>query len=129
MTPWTVACQAPLSMGSLQTRVLERAAMPSSRGPSEPRDRTQVSPMQVDSMLPEPPGKPWNSPGQNTGVGSLSLLQGIFPTQGPNPRLPHCRRFLYQLSHKWGDLMIISQDIQESLQNKQGRLSCLFEKR
>ena len=37
---------------------------------------------------------PWNSPGQNTGVGSLSLLQGIFPTQGSNLRLPHCRRTL-----------------------------------
>ena len=43
---------------------------------------------------------PWNSPGQNTGVGSLSLLQGIFPTQGLNSSLPHCRRILYQLSHK-----------------------------
>ena len=42
---------------------------------------------------------PWNSPGQNTGVGSLSLLQGIFPTQGLNPGLPHCRQILYQLSH------------------------------
>ena len=43
---------------------------------------------------------PWNSPGQNTGVGSLSLLQGIFPTQGWNPGLLHCRWILYQLSHK-----------------------------
>ena len=43
---------------------------------------------------------PWNSPGQNTGVGSLSLLQGIFPTQGSNPGLPHCRWMLYQPSHK-----------------------------
>ena len=43
---------------------------------------------------------PWNFPGQNTGVGSLSLLQGIFPNQGLNPGLPHCRRILYQLSHK-----------------------------
>ena len=43
---------------------------------------------------------PWNSPGQNTGVGHLSLLQGIFPTQGSNPGLPHCKRILYQLSHK-----------------------------
>ena len=40
------------------------------------------------------------SPGQNTGVGSLSLLQGIFPTQGSNPGLPHCRWILYQLSHR-----------------------------
>ena len=43
---------------------------------------------------------PWNSPGQNTGVGSLSLLQGICPTQGSNPGLLHCRRILSQLSHK-----------------------------
>ena len=43
---------------------------------------------------------PWNSPGQNTGVGSLSLLQGVFPTQGSNPGLPNCRQILYQLSHK-----------------------------
>ena len=42
----------------------------------------------------------WSSPGQNTGVGNLSLLQGIFPTQGSNPGLPHCRRIVYQLSHK-----------------------------
>ena len=43
---------------------------------------------------------PWNSPGQSTGVGSLSLLQGIFPTQGSNPGIPHCGQILYQLSHK-----------------------------
>ena len=43
---------------------------------------------------------PWNSPGQNTGVGSLTLLQGIFPTQESNPGLPECRQILYQLSHK-----------------------------
>ena len=51
---------------------------------------------------------PWNSPGQNTGVGSLSLLQGIFPTQGSNPGLPHCRQILYQLSHQGGLVVIIS---------------------
>ena len=43
---------------------------------------------------------PWNSSGQNTGEGSLSLLQGIFPTQGSNPGLLHCRWLLYQLSYK-----------------------------
>ena len=43
---------------------------------------------------------PWISPGQNTGVGSFSLPQRIFPTQGSNPGLPHCRGILYQLSHK-----------------------------
>ena len=43
---------------------------------------------------------PWNSPGQKTGVGSLCLLQGIFPTQGSNPDLPHCRQILCQLSYQ-----------------------------
>ena len=43
---------------------------------------------------------PRNSPGHNTRVSSLSLLQGIFPTQGSNPALPHCRWILYQMSHK-----------------------------
>ena len=43
---------------------------------------------------------PWNSPGQNTVAGSLSLLQSIFPRQGSNPGLPHCRQILYQPSHK-----------------------------
>ena len=43
---------------------------------------------------------PWNSPGQNAGVGILFLLQGTFPTQVSNPGLPHCRQILYQLSHK-----------------------------
>jgi len=43
---------------------------------------------------------PWNPPGQNTGVGSFSLLQGIFPTQGSNPGVTHCRRILYQLSQQ-----------------------------
>ena len=52
-----------------------------------------------DSLWPHGLYSPWNSPGQNTGVGSRSLLQGIFPTQGLNPGLPHCRQILYQLSH------------------------------
>ena len=43
---------------------------------------------------------PWHSPGQNTGVGSRSFLQGIFPTQGSNPGLLHCRQVLYQLSYQ-----------------------------
>ena len=42
----------------------------------------------------------WDSLGQNTGVGSLSHLQGIFPTQGSSPGLPHCKRILYQLSYQ-----------------------------
>ena len=53
-----------------------------------------------DSLRPHGLYSPWNSPGQNTGVGSLSLLQAIFPIQGLNPGLPHCRRILNQLGHK-----------------------------
>ena len=53
-----------------------------------------------NSLRPRRLYSPWNSPGQNTEVGSLSLLQEIFPTQGSNPGLPHCRQILYQLSHK-----------------------------
>ena len=53
-----------------------------------------------DSLQPHGLYSPWNSPGQNTGVSSLSLLQGIFLIQGSNPGLPHCRQILYQLSHK-----------------------------
>ena len=53
-----------------------------------------------DSLQPYGLNSPWNYPGQNNGVGSHSLLQGIFPTQGLNPGIPHCRWILYQLSHK-----------------------------
>ena len=41
-----------------------------------------------------------DSPGKNNGVGCYALLQGIFPTQGSNPGLPHCRQILYCLSHQ-----------------------------
>ena len=53
-----------------------------------------------NSLLPHGVHSPWNSSCQNTGVGSLSLLQGIFPTQGSNPGLLHYSWILYQLSHK-----------------------------
>ena len=53
-----------------------------------------------DSLQPQGLYSPWNSPVQNTGVGSLCLLQGIFPTQRSNSGLPHCRQILYQLRHK-----------------------------
>ena len=63
---------------------------------SESETRSVMS----DSLWTHGLYSPWNSLGQNTGVGSFSLLQGIFPTQGSNPGLLHCRRILYQLSHK-----------------------------
>ena len=62
-------------------------------------ERSESCSVMSDSLWPHGLYSPWNSPGQNTGVGSLSCLQGIFPTQGSNPSLPHCRRIPYQLSH------------------------------
>ena len=54
-----------------------------------------------DSLQPHGLYCPWNSPGQSTGVDdSCSLLQGISPTQGLNPGLPHCRQILYRSSHQ-----------------------------
>ena len=49
-----------------------------------------------------PPGSSvhGDSPGKNTRVGCHALLQGLFPTQGLNPGLPHCRQFLYHLRHQ-----------------------------
>ena len=49
----------------------------------------------------------WNSPGQNPAVGSIPLLQGIFPTQESNRGFLHCRRILYQLSYQ-GSLMLLN---------------------
>ena len=63
---------------------------------SESESRSLV----FDSLWPHGLYSPWNSPGQNNGVGSLSLLQGIFRSQESNPGLLHCRQILYQLSHK-----------------------------
>ena len=54
----------------------------------------------TQSLRPDGLHSPWNSPGQNTGVGSLSLVQWIFPTQESNWGLQHCRQILYQLSYQ-----------------------------
>ena len=67
-----------------------------------------------DSLQPHGLYSPSNSPGQNTGVGSCSLLQGIFTTQGSNPGLLHCRWIPYQLSHKGSTRILewVSQSVQ-----------------
>ena len=64
--------------------------------------KVKVSFHSVMSDFLQPRGlySPWNSPGQNTGGGSLSLLQRIFPTLGQNPGLLLCRQILYQLSYQ-----------------------------
>ena len=53
-----------------------------------------------NSLQPHGLYSPWNSPGQNTGVGNLSLLQEIFLTQESNQGILHCRWILYQLSYQ-----------------------------
>ena len=63
-------------------------------------DESESRSVMSDSLRSHGLHSPWNSPGQNAGVGSLSLLQGIFPTQGSNPGLSHCIQILYHLSHK-----------------------------
>ena len=85
-------------MESLQGRILEWVTILSSRGSSKPRSLT----LQADSLLSEPPGK-----AKNTGVGSLSLLQGIFPTQESNQGLQHCRRIFYQLSYQGSPMKVL----------------------
>ena len=69
--------------------------MPSSRMSSQPKERTQVSCFAGRFLSSEPSGK-----AKNTGVGSLSLLEGIFLTQELNQGLLHCRRTLYQLGYQ-----------------------------
>ena len=83
-----------------------------------------------NSLQPHGLYRSWKSPGQNIGVGSLSLLQGIFPTQGLNPDLLHCRQILYQLSHKgspkntgMGSLSLLQQIFPTQVSN-QGLLHC-----
>ena len=84
-------CDPCMVHGILQARMLEWVAISFPNPGIEPRSPT----LQVDSLPAEPQGK-----SKNTGVSSLSLLQGIFPTQGSSLGLLHCRQILYQLSHK-----------------------------
>ena len=64
------------------------------------RGETESRSVVSNSLWPHGLQSSWNSSGQNIGVGSFSLLQRVFPTQGSNPGLLHCRWILYQLSHK-----------------------------
>ena len=60
-----------------------------------------------DSLWPHKQYNPCDSPGHNTGECSLSLLQGIFPTEGSNPGLSHCRWILYQLNQKGSPILFV----------------------
>ena len=94
MTPWTVAYQASPSMGFSRQEYWSRLPSPPPGDLPNPGIEPASPALQVDSLPSEPPGKP-----KTIGVSSLSLLQGIFPTQKSNQSLLHCRRILYQLSY------------------------------
>ena len=98
---WPVACSCAEAL-SAGVRAEQDHVMGHWKHPPPPalpkyqeRDSRSVVPLRPHGLH-----SPWNSPSQNTGVRSCSLLQGIFSTQGWNPGLPHCRQILYQLSHK-----------------------------
>ena len=103
-------CSPPGSSvhGILQARILDWVAIPSSRGPNpripKPRIKPRSPALQADSLLSEPPGKP-----KNTGVGSLSLLQGIFLTQESKQGLLNCRQILYQLNSQGNPLNLVGE--------------------
>ena len=128
---WTVALQAPPSMEFLRQEYWSGLLLPPGDLPDS--DQTHVScisyigrwilkhqrhlgkvkvkvTQSCETLQPHGLYSPWNSPGQNTGVGSLSLLLGIFLTQGSNPGPPHCRQILYQLSHKGSPVIALGTD-------------------
>ena len=94
MIPWTVAHQAPPSMGFSRQEYWSGLPFPSPGALPDPGIEPRSPIMQADALTSEPPGKP-----KNTGVDSLSLLQGNFPTQESNWDFLHCRWILYQLSY------------------------------
>ena len=94
-TPGTVAHQAPLPMRLSGQEYWSGLPCPPLGDLSNPGIKPRPSTLQVDSLPTKPPGKP-----VNTGVGSLSLLQGIFLTQESNQGLLRCRQILYQLNYQ-----------------------------
>ena len=120
VTPWTVAYEGPPSMGfssqeywsGFGDKILQKAE--SNLGSSVyvfffflqnftgvgPESECDSCSVVSDSLQLHGLYGPWNSPGQNTGGGSISLFQGIFPTQGSNPGFWHSMWIIYQQSHK-----------------------------
>ena len=102
-TSWTVTWQAPLSMEFSRPEYWSGLPCPPPRNLPNPRIKPRSPTFQVDSLPSETPGKP-----KNTGVSSLSLLQGIFQTQESNWGLLHCRWILYQLSYQGSPFILLS---------------------
>ena len=130
VTPWTLACQAPLSVGFSRQEYWSGQPFPSPDDLSHLGIESGSPALQADSLPIEPPGKPyynicavlscsvvssswrphglqlggllcpWGFARQEYWSGFPCLLQGNFPIQGSNLGLPHCRWILYQLSHQ-----------------------------
>ena len=95
--------------GIVQARILEWvASFPSPEDLPNPGIKPRSHTLQADSLPAESPGKP-----KNTGVGSLSLLQWIFPIQESNQGFLHCRKILYQLGYQ-GSLYTSKRNLTES---------------
>ena len=100
-TPWTIQ-----SLEFSRPEYWSGSPLPSAWYLPNPGIKPRSPTLQAVSLPDEPPGKP-----KNTGVSSLSLLQGIFPTQGLNWGLVHCKRILYQLSYQESHCSILFQFI------------------
>ena len=105
VTPGTVACQTPLSMGFSRQECWDELPFPSPGALPDPGIEPVSPTLAGRFFTTEPVGKPNVIYHQHflnyyTRMSSLSLFQGIFPTQGSNPGCPHCRQILYQLSQK-----------------------------
>ena len=96
--------------GILQTRRLEWVAFPSPGDLPNPGIELRSPALQADSLPVEPQGKP-----KNTGVGSLSLLQQIFPTQESNQDLLHCRQICYQLAYEIKRRLLLGRKVMTNL--------------
>ena len=94
-TPWITTSQAPLSMGFPRQEYWSGLPFLSPGDLPNPEIEPRSPGLQADSFPAEPQGKP-----KNTGVGSLSLLQWILPTQDSNRGILHCRKILCQLSYQ-----------------------------
>ena len=111
--------------GILHARILESVAFPFSRNLPNPGIAPRSPALQTDSLPAEPPGKP-----KNTGVGSLSLLQRIFPTQESNWGLLHCTWILHQgkgLKRRSIDHWPLSWDTATWRANHNSKISALWQ--
>ena len=100
-TPWAVAYKAPLSMEFSRQEYCSGLPFLAPGDLPNPGIESKSPTLQADSLLSEPPGKP-----ENTGVGSLSFLQRIIPTQELNRSLLHYKWILYQVSYQGSPFLI-----------------------